>query len=64
LPPDRRHYRPANGRIPHDDMRRNWRQWERDRHWDKHGDRRDHGDRGSHGDHGDRGDRGEGHRGR
>jgi hypothetical protein len=36
LPPDRRHYRPADGRIPHDDMRRNWKQWEREKHWDKH----------------------------
>jgi len=55
LPPEYRHYRPANGRISHEEFRRNWKGWERDRHWDKHEDRRDRGDRG---------DRGEGHRGR
>ncbi len=46
LPPDyRRHY--ADGRrISNDDLRRNWRGWEKERHWDKHEDRHDHGNHG------------------
>ena len=62
LPQDyRRHF--ANGpRIGHDDLRRNWKGWERDRHWDRHDERRDGHDERR--DHGDRGDRGERHGGR
>jgi len=64
LPPDHRHYRPADGRISHEDLKRNWKTWERDRHWDKHEERTDHGGHGGNADHGEHGDHGEGHRGR
>ncbi|HTF99544.1 MAG TPA: hypothetical protein VK654_03025 [Nitrospirota bacterium] len=52
------HYRslpPRHDRIPHADMRRNWRSWEHDRRWDE----RRHEDRGDRG----RGEGQEGHRG-
>lgn len=55
LPPDYRHHHPGYDRIRYGDFRKNWRGWERNRHWDKHHDnwRRGGHDRGS-GDH-DRG---------
>jgi len=34
LPRDYRHY-PVYHRIPYYDLNRNWRTWERDRHWDR-----------------------------
>ena len=37
LPPDYRHYSPSNGRIQQEDLRRNWKRWETEKHWDKHG---------------------------
>jgi hypothetical protein len=37
--------RPQYDRIAHDDMRKNWRGWERERHWD-HGERKHGGGRG------------------
>ncbi len=35
IPPGYRSVHPRYDRIAHDDMRRNWRSWERDRHWDR-----------------------------
>ncbi len=59
LPPDYSRHFSGGPRIAHEDMRRNWKGWERDRHWDRHDDRRDrHDDRRDHG------DRGENHGGR
>jgi hypothetical protein len=51
LPQDYRH-RLTSGykRIPHEDVKRNWKQWEKDKHWDS---RTEQG-RGEQGDHGDR----------
>ena len=41
IPHGYRGMRPRNDRIAHDDMRKNWRGWEHERHWDhddhKHG---------------------------
>jgi hypothetical protein len=48
LPPDYRHrLSPGYERIPHRDVRRNWKKWERERYWDRRGghDRGGHGDR-------------------
>jgi len=43
LPQDYRHYRSVgSGRIPHDDVQRNWRQWEKEKRWDN----RDRGEQG------------------
>ena len=46
IPHGYRGMRPRNDRIAHDDMRRNWRGWERERHWEhdehKHGEGRSH----------------------
>ncbi len=39
LPPDYRRHLSHGDRIAHADMQRNWKNWERDRHWDKHDER-------------------------
>ena len=58
LPPDYHRHFSSGPRIAHEDMQRNWRGWERDRHWDRHDDRRErHEERREHGDHGDHGER-------
>ena len=36
LPPDYRHVPPGYERIPHGHLKSHWKQWEKDRHWDKH----------------------------
>jgi len=36
LPPDWRRISPGQQRIPYGQVQRNWHQWERDRHWDRH----------------------------
>lgn len=36
LPPDYRRVPPGHQRIPHGELKKNWRTWERERHWDKH----------------------------
>ncbi len=54
LPHDYHNHFGNGPRIAHDDLRRNWRGWERDRHWDRHEDHRDsRNDRGDHGHHGE-----------
>ncbi len=46
IPPGYRNVRPQYAHIAHDDMRRNWRAWERERHWDHDGRKgRDHEER-------------------
>ncbi len=37
LPPNHRHLPPGHERISYQHLKKNWRNWERDRHWDKHG---------------------------
>lgn len=39
LPPAYRRVSPAD-RLPHDDVRKNWRTWERERYWDRHDERK------------------------
>lgn len=56
LPRDYRHARPVNERIPYGQLKKNWRQWERERHWERAGLR--HEDSGWHG--GERDRHGEG----
>jgi hypothetical protein len=63
LPQDYRHrLSPGYERIPHRDVQRNWKKWDREKYWDRRGEqgRGRHGDqdRRSHGDQ-DRGGRGE-----
>lgn len=41
LPPDYHRHMGHGERISHEDLRRNWRGWERERHWDRHEDRRE-----------------------
>jgi hypothetical protein len=36
LPPGYRHMRPGHERIPYGQLKKNWRSWERERHWDRH----------------------------
>jgi hypothetical protein len=51
LPQDYRHrITPGHERIAHRDMQKNWKKWEKEKHWDK----RDEQGRGGHGEH-DRG---------
>ena len=43
LPQDYRHHLSTGfGRIPHEDVKRHWKQWEKEKHWD----RRDRGEQG------------------
>lgn len=37
LPPGYRNVPPGHQRIPYGQLKRNWRSWERDKHWDKPG---------------------------
>jgi len=36
LPPGYRHMPPGHERIPYGQLKKDWRAWERERHWDKH----------------------------
>jgi hypothetical protein len=36
LPPDWRRVPPGHRHIPYGQMKKHWRTWERDKHWDKH----------------------------
>jgi hypothetical protein len=36
LPSDYRHVPPGHQRIPYGQLKKNWKGWEKDRHWDKH----------------------------
>lgn len=56
LPPDYRRHHPGYERISYGHFKKNWRTWERDRHWDRHHEnfRRDGHDRGHDHDRGDR----------
>ncbi len=49
LPEDYRHrLSPGHERIPHRDVQRNWKKWEKEKYWDRHGDlgRGGHGEQG------------------
>jgi len=48
LPPDYRRVPPGLRRIPHVELRKNWKTWERDKYWDKHGGREWHGEKWEH----------------
>ncbi|MGC1455777.1 MAG: hypothetical protein WA946_11385, partial [Nitrospirota bacterium] len=37
LPPGYRNVPPGHERIPYGQLRKNWKTWERDKHWDKPG---------------------------
>jgi UDP:flavonoid glycosyltransferase YjiC (YdhE family) len=55
VPRDYHRHIPPGQRIAHDDMKRNWKRWERDRYWDRREERRenrweDHRDRHGDGD--------------
>jgi len=36
LPPDYRHVPPGHQRIAHGQLKKNWRTWEKEKHWDKY----------------------------
>ena len=40
IPPTYRRVSPPTGRLSYSDVRNNWRTWERDRHWDRHDERK------------------------
>ena len=64
LPPDYRRVPPGHERIPHEQLKKNWGRWEKERYWDRREDRQDMRDRGEHKGHDDRGEghgRGERH---
>lgn len=72
LPPDWKRVPPGHEKIPYGQVKKNWRQWERDRHWDKgeakqrdrREDRRNNYEKRQDKREGDRGDRGKGKGGR
>lgn len=37
VPPDFRRLRPGYGRIPYDHLKKNWKRWEKERYWGRHG---------------------------
>jgi hypothetical protein len=43
LPPDYRHVPPGHQHIPYGQVKKNWRKWEQDRHWDRPEGRSDYG---------------------
>ena len=45
LPPDYRRVPPGHRHIPHGHLKKNWRSWERDKYWEKHGGREWHGEK-------------------
>ena len=44
VPPDFRRVPPGHRHIPYGDVKKNWRSWERDKYWEKHGGREWHGE--------------------
>jgi len=44
VPPDFRHVPPGHRHIPYGDVRKNWRSWERNKYWERHGGREWHGE--------------------
>ncbi len=42
LPPDFRYISPEYERIPYGHVKKNWKTWEHERHWDKHHDNHEH----------------------
>jgi hypothetical protein len=36
LPPDYRHVPPGHQRIPYGQLKKNWKNWEKEKYWDKH----------------------------
>lgn len=45
LPPGFRHVPPGHRHIPYGHLKKNWKTWERDRYWDKHGGKEWHGEK-------------------
>jgi hypothetical protein len=43
LPPNYRHVPPGHQRIPYGHLEKNWKTWEKEKHWDKHEARTDPG---------------------
>ena len=48
LPPDYRRLRVGHKHIPHGHLQKNWKKWEREKHWEKHGGRDWHGEKWEH----------------
>ncbi len=42
LPPDYRHKSIRNEHIPYGHLKKNWKRWEKERHWDKHEHKHEH----------------------
>ena len=49
LPPDFRRVPPRYRHIPHGEFKKNWKQWDRDKYWEKHGGREWHEKKEEHG---------------
>jgi hypothetical protein len=62
VPPDFRHVPPGHRHLPYGDVKKNWRSWEKQKYWERHGGKEWHGEeRREHDPHGhdrDSGDRG------
>ncbi len=44
MPPDYRYVPPGHERMPYGMVKKNWRRWESERHWDRHERKKDHDD--------------------
>lgn len=48
LPPDFRRVPPGHRHIPYGHLKKNWKTWERDKYWERHGGREWHGENWEH----------------
>ena len=48
LPPNYRHVPPGYRHIPYKEVRKNWKTWERNKYWEKHGGKEWHGEKREH----------------
>jgi hypothetical protein len=48
LPPDFRHVPPGHQHIPYGQLKKNWRTWEKEKYWEKHGGKEWHGEKWEH----------------
>jgi hypothetical protein len=46
LPPNFRRVPSGHRHVPHGELKKNWRRWEREKYWERHGGREWHGEKG------------------
>jgi hypothetical protein len=48
LPPNFRRVPPGHRHVPYGELKKNWRKWEREKYWERHGGREWHGEKWEH----------------